>query len=87
LIRPILVTVGVLQTMWVWNDFLIANTFIVSPAHYTLVLQVYGTVGQFTTNWPAFMTITGLSLIPITIFFVIMQRQIVNGLVAGAVKG
>ena len=87
LIRPILVTVGVLQTMWVWNDFLIANTFIVSPTHYTLVMQVYSTVGQFTTNWPDFMTITVLSLIPITIFFIVMQRQIVNGLVAGAVKG
>ena len=87
LIRPILVTVGVLQTMWVWNDFLIANTFVVSPSHYTLVMQVYSTVGQFTTDWPDFMTITVLSLIPITIFFLVMQRQIVNGLVAGAVKG
>jgi raffinose/stachyose/melibiose transport system permease protein len=87
LIRPILVTVGVLQTMWVWNDFLVANTFIVSPQHYTLVMQVYSAVGEFTTDWPDVMTITVLSLIPITIFFVIMQRQIVNGLVAGAVKG
>jgi raffinose/stachyose/melibiose transport system permease protein len=87
LIRPILVTVGVLQTMWVWNDFLIANTFIVSPSHYTIVMEVYSTVGQFTTDWPAFMAITVLSLIPITIFFIVMQRQIVNGQVAGAVKG
>jgi raffinose/stachyose/melibiose transport system permease protein len=87
LIRPILVTVGVLQTMWVWNDFLIANTFIVSPSHYTIVMEVYSTVGQFTTDWPAFMAITVLSLIPITIFFIVMQRQIVHGLVAGAVKG
>jgi raffinose/stachyose/melibiose transport system permease protein len=87
LIKPILVTVGVLQTMWVWNDFLIANTFLVSPTNYTIVMQVYSTVGQFETDWPAFMTITVLSLIPITIFFVLMQRQIVSGLVAGAVKG
>ncbi len=50
-------------------------------------MQVYSTVGQFETDWPAFMTITVLSLIPITIFFVLMQRQIVSGLVAGAVKG
>jgi raffinose/stachyose/melibiose transport system permease protein len=87
LIRPILVTVGVLQTMWVWNDFLIANTFLVSPNNYTIVMQVYSTVGQFETDWPAFMTMTVLSLIPITIFFIVMQRQIVSGLVAGAVKG
>jgi raffinose/stachyose/melibiose transport system permease protein len=73
--------------MWVWNDFLIANTFLVSPNNYTIVMQVYSTVGQFETDWPAFMTMTVLSLIPITIFFIVMQRQIVSGLVAGAVKG
>jgi raffinose/stachyose/melibiose transport system permease protein len=39
------------------------------------------------TNWPAFMTLTVLSLIPITVFFVLMQRHIVSGLLSGAVKG
>lgn len=87
MIRPVLVTVGIFQTIWVWNDFLMANTFISSPGNYTLVLQVYGTVGQFQTDWPAFMTLTVLSLIPLAAFFMIAQRQIVGGLVAGAVKG
>ena len=41
LIRPILVTVGVFQTMWVWNDFITPNVFISSPGKQTLVLQVY----------------------------------------------
>ena len=87
LIRPILVTVGVFQTMWVWNDFLIPNVFISSPNNQTLVLQVYTAVGQFTTNWPMFMTLTVIVLIPMLIFFITMQRHIVNGLLAGAVKG
>ena len=87
LIRPVLVTVGIFQTIWVWNDFLAPSVFIISPQNYTLVLQVYQAVGQYTTNWPAFMTLTVLSLIPITILFLWMQRHIVSGLAAGAVKG
>jgi raffinose/stachyose/melibiose transport system permease protein len=87
LVRPVLVTVGIFQTIWVWNDFLAPSVFIISPQNYTLVLQVYQSVGQYTTNWPAFMTLTVLSLVPITVFFVLMQRHIVSGLAAGAVKG
>jgi raffinose/stachyose/melibiose transport system permease protein len=87
LIRPVLVTVSIFQTIWVWNDFLAPSVFIISPQNYTLVLQAYQAVGQYTTNWPAFMTLTVISLIPITIFFLVMQRHIVSGLAAGAVKG
>ncbi|KQR53628.1 ABC transporter permease [Leifsonia sp. Leaf336] len=87
LIRPILVTVGVFQTMWVWNDFITPNVFINSPDKQTLVLQVYSAVGQFTTDWPAFMTLSVIVLVPMVIFFLVAQRQIVSGLVSGSVKG
>jgi raffinose/stachyose/melibiose transport system permease protein len=87
LIRPILVTVGVFQTMWVWNDFITPNVFISSPEKRTIVLQVYSAVGEFTTDWPAFMTVSVLALIPMVIFFVFTQRHIVSGLLAGGIKG
>lgn len=87
LIRPILVTVGVFQAMWVWNDFITPNVFINSPDKQTLVLQVYTAVGQFTTDWPAFMTLSVIVLIPMVIFFIVAQRQIVSGLISGSVKG
>ena len=87
LIRPILVTVGIFQTMWIWNDFVLPNVFISSSEKRTLVLQVYSAVGEFTTDWPAFMTVSVIALIPMVIFFVLTQRQIVSGLVAGSVKG
>jgi raffinose/stachyose/melibiose transport system permease protein len=64
LIRPVLVTVSIFQTIWVWNDCLAPSVFIISPRNYTLVLQAYQAVGQYTTNWPAFMTLTVISLIP-----------------------
>jgi raffinose/stachyose/melibiose transport system permease protein len=87
LIRPILVTVGVFQTMWIWNDFFYPSVFLSSSENQTLILQVYRAVGQFTTNWPAFMTMTVVVLIPMLIFFIFMQRHIVSGLVSGSVKG
>lgn len=87
LIRPILITVGVFQTMWVWNDFLTPVVFISSTEKQTLVLQTYKAVGEFTTDWPMFLTLSVIVLIPMVVFFVFMQRYIVRGLVAGSVKG
>jgi ABC-type glycerol-3-phosphate transport system permease component len=87
LIKPTLITVGVFQTMWVWNDFITPNVFISSPERRTIVLEVYSAVGQFSTDWPAFMTISVIALVPMVIFFVFTQRHIVSGLLAGSVKG
>lgn len=87
LIRPILATVIVFQTLAVWNDFLRPSVFIADEAKRTVVLQVYNAVSSFTTNWPLFMAITCIALAPVVVFFMFCQRWIVSGLVAGAVKG
>lgn len=87
LIRPILITVVVFQTLGTWNDFVWPNLLLSSAEKRTVVLQVYNAMGQFTTNWPLFMTITVVVLIPVFVFFVFCQRWIVAGLVAGSVKG
>lgn len=87
LIKPILTTVIVFQTMGTWNDFMNANVFISSSELRAIVLQVYNAVGQFSTDWPSFMTITVLALLPVFIFFIFCQKWIVSGLVAGSVKG
>lgn len=87
LIRPILITVGIFQSMWVWNDFINPNVFINSPSKQTIVLMVYSAVGQFTTNWPVFMTLSVIALIPMVIFFIFAQRQLIAGIVSGGVKG
>lgn len=87
LVRPILTTVVVFQTMSTWNDFMNANVYISSSSLRTIVLQVYNAVGQFSTDWPSFMTITVIALIPVFVFFIFCQKWIVSGLVSGAVKG
>ena len=87
LIRPILVTVIVFQTLSTWNDFLWPKLMLTTSENRTIVLQVFSAVSQFTTNWPLFMTITVIALIPVFVFFLFCQRYIVSGLVAGGVKG
>lgn len=87
LTRPILTTVIVFQTLSIWNDFLLPNIYLSSPDKQTVPLQVYRAVSQFSTNYPLFMAITVLALLPVLIFFIFAQRWIVSGLLAGAVKG
>ncbi len=87
MITPILATVVVFQTLSTWNDFMLPNVFLTSTNLRTVILQVYNAMGQFTTDWPSFMTITVIALVPVFIFFVFCQRWIVSGLVGGAVKG
>ncbi|MEU9652094.1 carbohydrate ABC transporter permease [Streptomyces sp. NPDC048110] len=87
LIKPILTTVIVFQTLSTWNDFLWPNVLLSSSENRTIVLAVFNAVGQFSTNWPMFMSITVIALVPVFVFFLFCQRWIVAGLVAGAVKG
>lgn len=87
LITPILTTVIVFQTLSTWNDFLWPNVLLSSTENRTIVLAVFNAVGQFTTNWPMFMAVTVIALVPVFIFFLFCQRWIVAGLVAGSVKG
>ena len=87
LCRPILTTVIVFQTLAIWNDFLIPQVYLLSPENRTVVLQVFSAVGMHTVNWPVFFATTVIALLPIVIFFIICQKWIVSGLLAGSVKG
>nr|WP_020620579.1 carbohydrate ABC transporter permease [Paenibacillus daejeonensis] len=87
LLKPISTTAVIFQTMWIWNDFLAPMLFLNSSSNSTLVLQIYRAKGEFTVHWPMFMTLTVVTLVPIFLFFIFMQKHIVKGIAAGAVKG
>jgi len=87
LLKPISITAVIFQTMWIWNDFLAPMLFLNSASNSTLVLQIYRAKGEFTVHWPMFMTLTVITLVPIFLFFLLMQKHIVKGIAAGAVKG
>lgn len=87
LLKPISITSIIFNTMWVWNDFVAPNLFLNSISKGTMVLEIFRAQGQFAVDWPAFMALSVLTLLPIITFYIIMQKHIIKGLTSGAVKG
>jgi raffinose/stachyose/melibiose transport system permease protein len=78
----------VLDVMWIWNDFLLPLLMVNSSnTTKTLVLAAYTFVGQMNTKWQYAMTAMVLTVLPSIIIFILLQKYIVDGVVAGAVKG
>ena len=87
LMKPITATSIIFNTMWIWNDFIAPNIFLGTRAKGTIVLEIFRAKGQFSVDWPRFMTMSVVSIFPILIFYLFMQKHIIRGLTAGAVKG
>lgn len=88
LLKPVTVTVIVLDVMWIWNDFLLPLLMVNSSNKTkTLVLAAYNFVGQFNTQWHYAMTAMVLAVVPSIVIFILLQKYIVSGVVAGAIKG
>jgi len=88
LLKPVTATIIVLDVMWIWNDFLLPLLMVNRGNNIkTLVLQAYTFVGQFNTEWHYAMTAMVLTIVPSIVFFIILQKNIIAGVVAGAVKG
>jgi len=88
MLKTITATVVVLDVMWIWNDFLLPLLMVNGrPETKTLVLSAYTFVGQFNTQWHYAMTAMVLTVLPSIVIFIALQRNIVQGVVAGAIKG
>jgi raffinose/stachyose/melibiose transport system permease protein len=88
LLRTITSTVIVLDVMWIWNDFLLPLLMVGRTNNTkTLVLAAYTFIGQFNTEWHYAMTAMVLTVLPSIVFFILFQKNIIAGVVAGAVKG
>lgn len=85
--RPALATVVILNFIYNWNEFSFALVLINDPALQTLPLGLASFAGQFTTNYGAQMAGLTMSLLPILAFYLLLEKEIVNGMTAGAVKG
>jgi trehalose/maltose transport system permease protein len=91
LIAPGLVTTGLLAFIAAWNEYLYAVSFIQSPGHYTVPIAITSFVGKsgnaFQTPWGQVMAATVIVTLPLIAATLILQRRILAGLTAGAVKG
>lgn len=88
LLKPVTSTIIVIDVMWIWNDFLLPLIMVNGKKQTkTLTLAAYSFVGQYITNWQYAMAAMVLAVLPSVIFFILMQKNIVKGVTAGAVKG
>lgn len=87
LLKPIVSTVAILDALAIWNDFMTPLLFLQSSEKQVLLQQVYKNVGPFSTDWTSFFPMLVMATLPLVIFYLIMQKQIIEGVVAGAVKG
>jgi raffinose/stachyose/melibiose transport system permease protein len=87
LLKPVLVTIFVLNFMNVWNEFTAPLYFLNSVDKWPVTLAVYNFFGQFSAQWNLVSANIVLTSIPVLIVFIIGQKHIVGGLTSGAVKG
>lgn len=89
ILRPVAVTAAILNAMWVWNDFLLPYLVIgLSTDYKTIPVVVQMLVGSNgNQDMGAMMAMLVLAIIPIIIFYFVSQKHIIEGVVAGAVKG
>ncbi|MFC5449479.1 carbohydrate ABC transporter permease [Paenibacillus aestuarii] len=87
LLKPMSTTVVILNSLWIWNDYLLPSLVLNSPELRTIPLATFSFFGQYTKQWDLALAGLTLGVLPIVIFFLAMQKHIVEGITAGSVKG
>ena len=86
LLKPIISTMGILNALAFWNDFLLPSLVLSDKKLLTLPLSTYSFYGTYSADYGTIMAGLLLCVIPILILYIVLQKQIISGVVAGAVK-
>ncbi|WP_106767001.1 carbohydrate ABC transporter permease [Paenibacillus faecalis] len=87
MLKPMLVTVIILNSLWVWNDYLLPSLILQSPELRTIPLATFTFFGEYSKQWDMALPTLVLGVTPIIIFFLSLQKYIVEGVAAGSIKG
>ena len=88
LLTPVITTVTILNGMWIWNDYLLPSMMLGQNGKVkTLPVAVQAFVGSYVKQWNLILTAALLAIIPMVVLFLFAQKQIMNGMIEGAVKG
>lgn len=88
IMKPTVITVAILQAMWIWNDYLLPYLVLDLKKYKTIPIVIqYLKGGYGAVDWGTMMAMLVLAIIPIIIFYAACQKYIIEGVVAGAVKG
>lgn len=87
ILRPTAITIAILNTMWIWNDYLLPY-LVIGTQYRTIPIAVqYLQGGYGSRDMGALMAMLVLAIVPIVVFYLTCQRHIIKGVIAGAVKG
>ena len=86
MLMPVVSTVLILNVLWIWNDFLLPSLILISPAQRTLPLSTFSFFMAFSVDLAPLMAGIVLTIIPVLAVYLICQKQIIAGIVQGAVK-
>lgn len=88
IMRPSLISVAILQTMWIWNDYLLPSLTLNLNKYTTISIAVQSLKGGYgSVDMGAMMGCLVLAIVPIIVFYLLCQKYIIKGVMAGAVKG
>ena len=85
--KPIIAVLGIISFMWRWNDFLWPMLVIQSRHLFTIQLALANYSGEFNVDWNSLLAMSSISMIPVIVVFVILQKHIIGGIITGGVKG
>ena len=86
LLRPVMVTVLILDVLWIWNDYLLPSLVLLSPVERTLPLSTYSFFNSYSVDFAPLMAGIVLTILPVLVAYLFAQKQIVKGVVQGAIK-
>ncbi|QCJ41363.1 carbohydrate ABC transporter permease [Bacillus sp. S3] len=86
LLKPITVTIVILNSLWIWNDYLLPSLVLQDPGLRTIPLATFFFFGQYTKQWDLALAALVLGIIPLLIFFFTMQKHIIKGITSGSIK-
>ena len=87
LIRPAVATVTVLHAIGIWNELILPTIYLTNPDFYPITRGLIVFEGVYGNNWPGIAAAVLMLMVPILVLFMFLQRYIIGGLTAGAVKG
>ena len=88
MLKPTCISVGILQTMWIWNDFLLPYLVLNQNKYKTISMIIQGMKGSYgRVDMGAIMACLIMAVVPVIVFYLACQKHIIKGVAAGAVKG
>lgn len=87
MLKPTVITIAILEAMWIWNDYLLPYLVIGSDYKTIPIAVQYLRGGYGSVDMGAMMAVLVLAILPIIIFYLLCQKHIIRGVAAGAVKG